>query len=89
MQIRGGNRLHSQLPSECDYLQSIRIYDDYQLIIDINSSTRHLTVQPIATSIINAHKTKYIYAIKKRRASSIANIARNAKAALHKCSGKV
>ena len=27
---RGGNRLHSQLPSECDYLQSTRVYGDYQ-----------------------------------------------------------
>ena len=26
--IRGGNRLHSQLPSECDYLQSTRVYGD-------------------------------------------------------------
>ena len=26
---RGGNRLHSQLPSECDYLQSTRVYGAY------------------------------------------------------------
>ena len=26
---RGGNRLHSQLPSECDYLQSTWVYIDY------------------------------------------------------------
>ena len=26
---RGGNRLHIQLPSECDYLQNIRVYGDY------------------------------------------------------------
>ena len=37
--IRGGNRLHSQVPSECDYLHSTRIYGVYQLIIAINSST--------------------------------------------------
>ena len=41
--IRGGNRLHSQLPSECDYSQSTRIYSDYQLIIAINSSTLYIT----------------------------------------------
>lgn len=23
---RGGNRLHSELPSECEYLQSTRVY---------------------------------------------------------------
>ena len=37
--IRGVNQLHSQLPSEGDYLQSIRVYGDFQLIITINSST--------------------------------------------------
>ena len=26
---RGGNRLHSRMPSECDYLQSSRVYVDY------------------------------------------------------------
>ena len=36
---RGGNRLHSHLPSECDYLQSTRVYGNYQLKISINSST--------------------------------------------------
>ena len=30
MCTRGGNRLHSQLSSECDYLQSTRVYGDYQ-----------------------------------------------------------
>ena len=25
---RGGNRLHSELPSECEYLQSTRVYGD-------------------------------------------------------------
>ena len=34
---KGGNLLHSHLPSECDYLQSTRVYGDYQLIIAINS----------------------------------------------------
>ena len=29
--MRGGNRLHSQLPSECDYWQSTRVYGDYLL----------------------------------------------------------
>ena len=32
-------KLHNQLPIECDYLQSTRVYGDYQLIIAINSST--------------------------------------------------
>ena len=26
---RGGNRLHSQLPGECNYLQSTRVYGDH------------------------------------------------------------
>ena len=39
LNIRGGNRLHSQLPGECDYLQSTQVYGDYLLIIAINSST--------------------------------------------------
>ena len=39
MMIRGGNRLYSQPLSECDYLQSTRVYGDYQLIIAINSTT--------------------------------------------------
>ena len=43
LKIRGGNRLHSQLPSECDYLQSTRVFGDIQLIIA-------LTVQSIAIS---------------------------------------
>ena len=30
------------------------VYGDYQLIIAINASTRQLTVQPIATSSVNA-----------------------------------
>ena len=38
-QARGGNRLHSQLPSECVYLESTRVYGDYQLKIAKNSST--------------------------------------------------
>ena len=29
IKTRGGNRLHSQLPSECDYLQSTRVYGAY------------------------------------------------------------
>ena len=37
MVTRGGNRLHSQPPSECDYLQSTWVYGDYQLIIAQNS----------------------------------------------------
>ena len=28
-EIKGGNRLQSQLPSECDYLQRTRVYGDY------------------------------------------------------------
>ena len=36
---RGGNRLHSQLPSERNYLQSTRVYGNYQLMIAVNSST--------------------------------------------------
>ena len=35
---RSGNRLNSQLPSECNYFQSTGVYGDYQLIIAINSS---------------------------------------------------
>ena len=27
--LRGGNRLHSQVPSECDNLQRTRVYGDY------------------------------------------------------------
>ena len=34
--------------------KNARIYGDYQLIIAINASTRQLTVQPIATSSVNA-----------------------------------
>ena len=34
---RGGNRLHSQLPSECDYLESSSLW---QLLID-NSHLTH------------------------------------------------
>ena len=36
---RGGNRLHIQLPSERNYLQSTRVYGNYQLMIAVNSST--------------------------------------------------
>ena len=32
-------KLHNQLPIECDYLQSTRVYGNYQLIIAINTST--------------------------------------------------
>ena len=30
LEIRGGNRLHSQLPSECNYLQSTQVNGDYE-----------------------------------------------------------
>ena len=39
VQTRGSIQLRSQLPSECDYLQSTRVYGDYQLTTAINTST--------------------------------------------------
>ena len=68
---RGGNRLQSQLPNECVYLQSTRVYGDYQLKIgSITTSSRYThtatdsSQQNVATTTYNAFKVIHICVLK-------------------------